>query len=66
VLIDAGHELDRGSAEAASLLERGIDGLTPMGDLHRPDLLARIAQQALPTVQIFTFPAHASPHSVLV
>lgn len=43
VLIDARHELDRGSAEAASLLERGIDGLTPMGDLHRLDLLAGIA-----------------------
>ena len=54
VVTNAGYELDRELLEATFLLERGIDGLMLVGDLHRPELLARIARQAVPTVQTFT------------
>jgi LacI family transcriptional regulator len=54
VVTNAGYELDRELLEATFLLERGIDGLMLVGDIHRPDLLARIARQAVPTVQTFT------------
>ncbi len=54
VVTNAGYELDRELLEATFLLERGIDGLMLVGDMHRPELLARIARQGVPTLQTFT------------
>ena len=54
LVTNSGYQLDRELIEATFLLERGIDGLMLVGDIHRPDLLARIARQAIPTVQTFT------------
>lgn len=54
LVTNAGYELERELIEATFLLERGIDGLMLVGDIHRPDLLARIARQGIPTVQTFT------------
>ncbi len=54
LVTNAGYELDRELIEATFLLERGIDGLLLVGDIHRPDLLARVARQAIPSVQTFT------------
>ena len=54
IVTNAGYELDRELLEATFLLERGIDGLMLVGDVHRPELLARISRQAVPTVQTFT------------
>ncbi len=50
--------MDRVFLEATFLLERGIDGLMLVGDLHRPELLARIDRHAMPTVQTFTLSQH--------
>jgi LacI family transcriptional regulator len=54
ILTNAGYDLDDELQEASFLLERGIDGLLLVGDLHRPALLDRIARQRIPTVQTFT------------
>jgi LacI family transcriptional regulator len=54
VLTNAGYALDQELLEATFLLERGIDGLLLVGDIHRPELLSRIARQAVPMVQTFT------------
>lgn len=50
----AGYELENELREATFLLERGIDGLMLVGDIHRPELLARIARQRIPLIQTFT------------
>ena len=57
ILTNAGYDLDNEWQEASFLLERGIDGLLLVGDLHRPALLERIARQRIPTVQTFTLSA---------
>jgi LacI family transcriptional regulator len=54
LLTNAGYELDNELREANFLLERGIDGLMLVGDIHRPELLARIARQHIPLVQTFS------------
>ena len=54
MVTDSGYELERELDEAVFLLERGIDGLLLVGDIHRPDLMTRITQQVVPTVQTFT------------
>lgn len=58
LVTNAGYEMDREMLEATFLLERGIDGLMLVGDLHRPELLARIDRHAVPTVQTFTLSEH--------
>ena len=37
-----------------ALLERGVDGLMLVGDIHHPDLHARIARHGIPMVQTFS------------
>ncbi|OYV41109.1 MAG: LacI family transcriptional regulator [Rhodospirillales bacterium 20-64-7] len=54
LLTNAGYDLDVELREAVALLERGIDGLLLVGDIHRPDLLTRLQRQAVPLVQTFT------------
>jgi LacI family transcriptional regulator len=54
LLTNAGYDLDAELREATALLERGIDGLLLIGDIHRPDLHARLQRQAVPLVQAFT------------
>lgn len=54
LLADAGYDLDDEMCEATRMLERGIDGLLLIGDLHRPALLQQIARLSIPIVQAFT------------
>ena len=54
VVTSAGYDLDRELLEATFLLERGVDGLMLIGDIHRPALLQRIARQGIPLVQTFS------------
>lgn len=54
ILTNAGYDLDDELREATFLLERGIDGLMLVGDLHREELYRRIGRRALPVVQTFT------------
>lgn len=54
LVTSAGYEIDRELLEATFLLERGIDGLMLVGDLHRPELLDRIDRHGVPTIQTFT------------
>lgn len=54
LVTSSGYELDQELVEATFLLERGIDALMLVGDLHRPELLDRIDRQGIPTVQTFT------------
>ena len=50
----AGYDIENELREAAFLLERGVDGLMLVGDIHRPELLARIARQRIPLIQTFS------------
>jgi LacI family transcriptional regulator len=54
LLTSTGYDLDTELRETTFLLERGIDGLMLVGDIHRPDLLARITRQRIPMVQTFS------------
>lgn len=54
LLTSAGYDLDVEMHEATLLLERGIDGLLLVGDIHRAALIERIRRQGLPMVQTFT------------
>ena len=54
VVTSAGYDLDRELLEATFLLERGIDGLMLVGDIHRPALLRRIERGGIPLVQTFS------------
>jgi LacI family transcriptional regulator len=50
----AGYALDDEMREAIFLIEHGIDGLMLIGDIHRPELLDRIAKLHIPLIQTFT------------
>ena len=54
VLASAGYDLDDELREATRMIERGIDGLLLIGDLHRPALFQQTARLAIPVVQAFT------------
>lgn len=54
VLASAGYDLDNELREAARMIERGIDGLLLIGDLHRPALFQQTARLSIPVVQAFT------------
>ncbi|MDB5398311.1 MAG: transcriptional regulator, LacI family [Rhodopila sp.] len=54
LLTNAGYDLDIELREAIVLLERGIDGLMLVGDIHQPELFARLQRHAVPLVQTFT------------
>ncbi len=54
IAANAGYDLDDGLREATFLLERGIDGLMLVGDIHHPELRARIARHRIPAVQTFS------------
>lgn len=54
IAANAGYDLDDGLREASFLLERGIDGLMLVGDIHHPELRARIARHRIPSVQTFS------------
>ncbi|WP_424134940.1 substrate-binding domain-containing protein [Roseomonas chloroacetimidivorans] len=54
LLSHAGYDLDDELREAGFLLDRGIDGLMLVGDIHRPALLERIERQRMPLVQTFS------------
>ena len=54
VAANAGYDLEDELREATFLLERGVDGLMLVGDIHHPDLHARIARSGIPTVQTFS------------
>jgi LacI family transcriptional regulator len=54
LLTSTGYDLESELRETTFLLERGIDGLMLVGDIHRPELLARIDRQRIPMVQTFT------------
>lgn len=58
LVTNAGYEIDRELLEATFLLERGIDGLMLVGDLHRPELLDRIDRLGVPAIQTFTLSEH--------
>ncbi len=54
VLASAGYDLDDELREATRMIERGIDGLLLIGDLHRPALFQQTARLSMPVVQAFT------------
>ena len=54
VLASAGYDLDDELREATRMIERGIDGLLLIGDLHRPALFQQTARLSIPVVQAFT------------
>ncbi len=54
VAANAGYDLEDELREATFLLERGVDGLMLVGDIHHPDLHARIARAGIPMVQTFS------------
>ncbi|MBP0495482.1 LacI family DNA-binding transcriptional regulator [Pararoseomonas indoligenes] len=54
LLSHAGYDLDDEQREAGFLLDRGIDGLMLVGDIHRPALLDRVDRQRIPLVQTFS------------
>jgi LacI family transcriptional regulator len=54
IVTGAGYDLDIELLETVALLERGIDGLMLVGDIHRPELFRRLQRHAVPLVQTFT------------
>ncbi len=54
VLANAGYDLDDELREATRMIERGVDGLLLIGDLHRPALFQQTARLSIPVVQAFT------------
>ena len=54
IAANAGYDLEDESREAAFLLERGLDGLMLVGDIHHPELHARVARHNIPVVQTFS------------
>jgi len=54
LLASAGYDLDDELREATRLIQRGIDGLLLIGDIHRPALFTQTTRQAIPVVQAFT------------
>jgi LacI family transcriptional regulator len=54
IAANAGYDLEDGLREASFLLERGIDGLMLVGDIHHPELRARIKRHRIPVVQTFS------------
>jgi LacI family transcriptional regulator len=54
LLTSTGYDLENELRETTFLLERGIDALMLVGDIHRPELLARIERQRIPMVQTFS------------
>jgi LacI family transcriptional regulator len=54
VLTNASYDLDIELREALALLERGVDGLMLVGNIHHPELYARLQRQGVPMVQILT------------
>ncbi|GLS44282.1 LacI family DNA-binding transcriptional regulator [Methylobacterium brachythecii] len=54
IAANSGYDIDNVLREATFLIERGIDGLMLVGDIHHPLLHARIARQKIPMVQVFT------------
>ncbi len=58
LLTNASYDLDVELREAVALLERGVDGLMLVGDIHHPELYARLQRQIVPTVQILTLSEH--------
>jgi LacI family transcriptional regulator len=54
VLASAGYDLDDELREATRMIERGIDGLLLIGDLHRPALFQQTSRLSIPVVQAFT------------
>lgn len=57
IAANAGYDLEDGLREASFLLERGIDGLMLVGDIHHPQLRARIERHRIPAVQTFSLSA---------
>jgi LacI family transcriptional regulator len=54
VLASVGYDLDDELREATRMIERGIDGLLLIGDLHRPALFQQTTRLSIPVVQAFT------------
>ncbi len=54
ISVNAGYDLEDGLREASFLLERGIDGIMLVGDIHHPDLRPRIRRHRIPAVQTFS------------
>ena len=54
LIASAGYDVDKEMDEATLLLERGIDGLLLAGDIHRPELIARLASRRVHLVQVFS------------
>lgn len=54
VLASGGYDLDDELREATRMIERGIDGLLLIGDIHRPALFRQTARLSIPVVQAFT------------
>lgn len=54
IAANAGYDLADELREATFLLERGIDGLLLVGDIHHPDLYDLIDRKHVPFVQAFT------------
>lgn len=54
ITANAGYDLKDELREATFLLERGVDGLLLVGDIHDPDLYDLIDRKSVPFVQAFT------------
>lgn len=54
VLASGGYDLNDELTEATRMIERGIDGLLLIGDIHRPALFQQTARLSIPVVQAFT------------
>ena len=54
VLASGGYDLDDELTEATRMIERGIDGLLLIGDIHRPALFQQTARLSIPVIQAFT------------
>jgi LacI family transcriptional regulator len=54
LLASAGYDLDDELREVTRLMQRGIDGLLLIGDIHRAALFTQAARLAIPVVQAFT------------
>ena len=54
VLASVGYDLDDELREVTRMIERGIDGLLLIGDLHRPALFQQTTRLSIPVVQAFT------------
>jgi transcriptional regulator with XRE-family HTH domain len=59
ILTNAGYDLDDELQEASFLLERGIDGLILVGDLHRPNCWTASPASAFPPCRHSPFPPRA-------